>query len=175
MVSPPTSPSWNLQGASRISGGVIRGRALGNVFNLGDASDLQMDLDFMLAVLGKVYIYDSASDVANLDPTKVKPQWVLKADVSRTIMPILTKLGRKYSPIRSELNFFFIVFISINTPESNFRIHTYEDHEWIMKGKYDAAIEDDDEISWMKINQDHVLPMWLVGSIDFFPININHF
>ena len=44
-----------------------------------------------------------------------------------------------------------------------------------MKGKYDAAIEDDDEISWMKINQDHVLPMWLVSSIDFFPININHF
>ena len=78
---------------------------------------------------------------------KVKLQRVLKADVSRTIMPILTKLGRKYSPIHSELNFFLIVFISINTPESNFRIHTYEDHEWIMKGKYDAAIEDDDEIS----------------------------
>ena len=65
MVSPPTSPSRNLQGASQISGGVICGRALGNVFNLGDASDLQMDLDLMLAVPGKVYIYDSASDVAN--------------------------------------------------------------------------------------------------------------
>lgn len=82
MVSPPTSPSQNLQGASQISGGVICGQALGNVFNLGDALDVQIDLDFMLAVLGKVYIYDSASDVANLDPTKVKPQQVLKVDVS---------------------------------------------------------------------------------------------
>ncbi|KAF8219555.1 hypothetical protein L208DRAFT_1004658, partial [Tricholoma matsutake] len=61
-----------LQGTSQISGGVICGQALGNVFNLGDALDVQIDLDFMLAVLGKVYIYDSASDVANLDPTKVK-------------------------------------------------------------------------------------------------------
>jgi len=102
MVSPPTSPSQNPQGASQISGGVIHGQALGNVFNLGDASDLQMDLDLMLAVLGKVYIYDSGSDVVNLDPTKVKPQWVLKADVSQMIMPILTKLGWKYSPIHSE-------------------------------------------------------------------------
>jgi hypothetical protein len=44
-----------------------------------------------------------------------------------------------------------------------------------MKGKYDTAIDDDDEISWMKINQDHVLLMWLVSRIDFFPININYF
>ena len=82
MISPPTSPSRNLQGASRTSGGFIRGRALGNVFNLADASDLQMDLDFTLVVPGKVYIYESVSNVANLDPTKVKPQQVLKADVS---------------------------------------------------------------------------------------------
>ena len=97
---------------SRTSGGFICGRALGNVFNLADASDLQMDLDFTLAVPGKVYIYESVSNVANLDPTKVKLQRVLKADVSQTIEPVLTKLGQKYSLIWSEFLFiFYFLFI----------------------------------------------------------------
>ena len=82
MVSPPMSPSRNLQGASRILGGFICGRALGNVFNFADASDLQGDLDLMLAIPGKVYIYESMSDITDLDPIKVKPQRILKADVS---------------------------------------------------------------------------------------------
>lgn len=111
MVSPPTSPSRNLQGASRTSGGIIRGRALGNVFNLADTSDLQMDLDLTLAVPGKVYIYESVSDSVTLDPTKVKPKRIIKTDVSRTIEPVLTKLGRKYSPIRSGLKFYLFVVI----------------------------------------------------------------
>ena len=55
------------------------------------------------------------------------------------------------------------------------QIHTYEDKGWTMKGKYATAVDDDDEISWMKINQDYVLPMWLVSSIDCVPINIDYF
>jgi hypothetical protein len=47
------------------------------------------------------------------------------------------------------------------------RIHTYEQNEWTVKGKYDTAVEDDEEIFWMRINKDHVLPMWLV-SIRFY-------
>ena len=43
------------------------------------------------------------------------------------------------------------------------RIHTYEQNEWTIKGKYDTAVEDDEEILWMKINKDYVLPMWLVS------------
>ena len=72
-----------------------------------------MDLDLTLAVPGKVYIYESVSNVADLDPTKVKPQRILKVDVSRTIEPILTKLSQKYSPICSELFFifYFLFFI----------------------------------------------------------------
>jgi len=48
------------------------------------------------------------------------------------------------------------------------RIHTYEQNEWTIKGKYDTAVEDDDEIFWMKINKDHVLPMWLVSVLILF-------
>ena len=55
------------------------------------------------------------------------------------------------------------------------RIHTYEDDEWTIKGRYAAAIEDDEEICWMKINQGYVLPMWLVSSREYISININDF
>ena len=47
-------------------------------------------------------------------------------------------------------------------------IHTYEENEWTLKGKFLTAVEDDDDIQWMKIHQDHVLPMWLVSIIIVF-------
>ena len=48
------------------------------------------------------------------------------------------------------------------------RIHTYEQNEWMIKGKYDTVVEDDEEIIWMKINKEHVLPMWLVSVFVLF-------
>ncbi len=48
------------------------------------------------------------------------------------------------------------------------RIHTYEQNEWTIKGKYDTAVEDDEEIIWIKINKEHVLPMWLVSVFILF-------
>jgi hypothetical protein len=70
-----------------------------------------MDLDLTLAVPGKVYIYKSVSDSVTLDPTKVKPKCIIKTDVSRTIEPVLTKLGWKYSPIHNGLKFYLFVVI----------------------------------------------------------------
>jgi Txe/YoeB family toxin of Txe-Axe toxin-antitoxin module len=43
------------------------------------------------------------------------------------------------------------------------RIHTYEQNEWTIRGKYETVVEDDEDIFWMKINKEHVLPMWLVS------------
>ena len=104
MISPPTSPSKNLQGASRTTRGFSHGHALGNTFNMADAPDYEMDLDLTLAVPGKVYIYDSHSNLTDLNPTVVKPCRILKTDVSRTLAPVLTKLAHKYSPVRSMSN-----------------------------------------------------------------------
>ena len=104
MISPPTSPYKNLQGTSRTTGGFSCGRALGNTFNMADAPDYEMDLDLTLAVQGKVYIYDSHSNLMDLDPTVVKPCCILKTDVSQTLAPVLTKLARKYSPVGSMSN-----------------------------------------------------------------------
>ena len=168
MISPPTSPSKNLQGASRTTGGFSRGRTLGNTFNIADASDYQMDLDLTLSLPGKVYIYDSRSHLADLDPITVKPSHILKTDVSRTLAPVLTKLARKYSPVCSMFNSSVFLSFANHLLESSMRIHTYEQNEWTIKGKYDTAVEDDDEIFWMKINKDHVLPMWLVSVLILF-------
>ena len=56
--------------------------------------------------------------------------------------------------------------------ESNIRIHTFEENEWNIKGKYNTALEDDDEISWMVIGKDNVLPIWLVSIKSDFHKNI---
>ena len=101
MISPHTSPSKNLQGASRTTGGFSHGQALGNTFNVADTPDYEMDLNLTLSIPGKVYIYESSTDLTDLDPNTVKPQCILKTNISRTIAPVLTKLARKYSPIRS--------------------------------------------------------------------------
>ncbi|KAF8226429.1 hypothetical protein L208DRAFT_1301887, partial [Tricholoma matsutake] len=134
------------------SGGIMCGRAFCNTFSLADAPDLEMDMDLMISVPGKVYLYESVSDSANLDPVNVKAKCILKADMSQTLGPILTKLSCKYSPIR----------------KPNIRIHTYEDSDWTIKGKYDTAVGDDEEIMWMKINNEYVLPMWLVSLMTLF-------
>jgi hypothetical protein len=94
MYSPPTSPSrFELGGASRVSGGVLRGRAYGNVYNHADA-----ETNFGLeSRMGKVHIYTS-----RVDPTLAKPEMVLKAKVTPKLKPILKTLSRGYSPVRSK-------------------------------------------------------------------------
>ncbi|KAF8812905.1 hypothetical protein BYT27DRAFT_7085865, partial [Phlegmacium glaucopus] len=139
----------NLQGASHTSGGIICGWAIGNTFNLADAPGIQDDANFLFLTSGKVYLY-SASDSLQLDPTRVKPDCVLKIDVSPSLAPILTKVARKYSPIHGMTG-------------SNIHIYTFEENEWNIKGGYETAVEDDDDIRWMVIGKGNVLPIWLVS------------
>ena len=55
MASPPNSPPHHsLQGASRTTGGVLRGRAHGNIFNHADPGDVMTGLG---PRKGKVHIY----------------------------------------------------------------------------------------------------------------------
>jgi hypothetical protein len=168
MTSPPTSPSRNLQGASRTTGGFSRGRAMGNALNHADASDIQMDLDLALSIPAKIYLYESFTDSSQVDPAKVKPHRIIKTDVSNTFAPVLTKLARKYSPVRSMLFILFLLDFLKSGIESNMRIHTYEENDWNIKGKYETALEDDEEVTWMKIDRNYVLPIWLVSDSPIF-------
>jgi hypothetical protein len=96
MASPPTSPSFKLQGASRTTGGVIRGRAYGNVFNFADSHDLGVDP--AAPVVGRVHLYDS-----RIDPAHTKPRAAFKLQITTSLGTVLSKLAEKDSPVRHGL------------------------------------------------------------------------
>ena len=88
------APSPDLQGASCTSGGILCGRAVGNVFNFADAEESAAD-QLQHAIMGRVLVYDSKSADAT-------PAFTIKHRVTPHLNPVLTELGRKHSPIRSE-------------------------------------------------------------------------
>jgi hypothetical protein len=157
MASPPTSPSHNLQGASRITGGVFRGRAYGNVFNLADSRDLEIAA--ASPVMGKVYLYDSC-----VDPAKTKPKSAFKLKVTTSLGVVLSKLAEKDSPVRRKLLFnyssgiCFSDFLGLNP-----RIFVYEEDLWNIKGRYSTAIKDEEPVTWDFINGEYILPISVVG------------
>jgi hypothetical protein len=88
MASPPTSPSFKLQGASRTTGGVIRGRAYRNVFNFADSHDLGVDP--AAPVVGRVHLYDSC-----IDPAHTKPRAAFKLQITTSLDTVLSKLAER--------------------------------------------------------------------------------
>ena len=102
MASPLTSPtpSRNLQDASCITSGFAQGCVVGNNFNFADAHDLQQDLDVMLAVPGRVHLYES-SDHSSINLTTQKPNRMIRVSIASTLVPVLKMVAEKYSLIKS--------------------------------------------------------------------------
>ena len=104
MRSPPVSPSprqpnrhnsiIDLQGASHVTGGILRGRAQGNVFNNADA-DLMSGHRFEHRT-GQVQVY-----TAHADLNIVKADMELTHEVMPKLPQVLKTLAHKYSPVRS--------------------------------------------------------------------------
>jgi hypothetical protein len=95
MASSSNSPPHiALQGASHTTGGVLCGRAQGNVFNHADGGDVMFDLQ---PRKGRVHVYTSPKD-----PSAHKPDMSLTSEVTPTLKPILKTLARSYSLVRSE-------------------------------------------------------------------------
>jgi hypothetical protein len=120
---PPASPPP--EGSSRATGGVLRGRAVGNVFNLPDAQDTLGTA--LVPAKGTVRLYPDLSH----NPSYSKPIITLKTEAKPTLGPVLKRLVRGYSPIRN----------------NNYRIYVHEEGSWSIKGRYNDAIEDDEEIT----------------------------
>ena len=89
MFSPSNSPSCDLQGASRTTGGIFRGQVQGNVFNFADSVKIK---DQEGPVMGKVLIYTT-----HITLTETTPFMVLKHEVTQHLGPILNKLAICYS------------------------------------------------------------------------------
>ena len=93
MPSTMEDPLLDLQGASRTVGGIFRGRALGNSLNHAD-QDVDMYEAGSFPLVGKVFFYTDRQEGA-------KPSMSLKHEVVPKLSPVLVKLGRSFSPIRS--------------------------------------------------------------------------
>jgi hypothetical protein len=91
-------PQIDLQGASRMTGGILRGRAHGNVFNFADATTTIEDQG---PVMGKVHVYREHED-----PKMSKPYMTMKHEVTTNLAPVLEGLASNYSPIKSKPLFF---------------------------------------------------------------------
>ncbi|KAG6903859.1 hypothetical protein DXG01_014302, partial [Tephrocybe rancida] len=133
MASPPNS-SGQLQGASRTTGGVFRGHAQGNIFNHGDAQESEAPM--LGPVKGKVHFYRSNADPATVQPSLIVPSMTFKQDVISNLAPILIKTAKVYSPIKND--------------------------SWIAKGRYEQAIEDnEDTVEWNLNNSELTLQFLL--------------
>ncbi|KAF8869481.1 hypothetical protein BD779DRAFT_1457330 [Infundibulicybe gibba] len=72
-----------LQGASKATGGVLRGQALGNTPNMADLSGVES------APQGKVFVYVSEVNPAVVDPNFVDISMSVQHQVTNHIAPVL--------------------------------------------------------------------------------------
>ena len=112
MHSPPKN-SIPANGSSRSTQGILRGRASGNTFNMGDVEAVWNDINKFNnhpdgeAKKGKIYLY-----ISDLNPSVIdiaKPDFVATVyDTAKcqTIQEVMKLGSRNYSPIRSK--FFFL-------------------------------------------------------------------
>ncbi|KAM6492665.1 hypothetical protein JOM56_012389 [Amanita muscaria] len=114
-----------LKGSSRVTGGILRGKAQGNTFNMADAPDISDD--YMHGAKGRVMIYCPGQD-----PSDHKPQLTLTTKVSGRLGSVLEEIAERYSPIKKE----------------NQRVYVFEAGNWSVKGRFYKAVEYDDEITW---------------------------
>ena len=100
MHSPPASPP--MYGASRTTGGVFQGCAVGNAPNTADYSNRD-NQDYVGPVPGQILLYVSQDDPACLVPESLTAYAHLRYDYSpkTPIAPVLEKIAQKYSPVRS--------------------------------------------------------------------------
>jgi len=102
MQSPQNTPP-KLHGASRTSGGISRGQATGNFLNAADFSSANKN-DYIGPVHGQINIYLSQDNPAQLSPDSLVAYARVQCDYApkTPIAPILEKIARRYSPVRSK-------------------------------------------------------------------------
>ena len=86
-----------LQGASHTSGGVIRGRALGNVLSHADAPEILTEN--VKSVKGEIRVFTSL-----VDPTKYKPVFIVKVYPNPSLSQVLKHMKKKYKELKSKLS-----------------------------------------------------------------------
>ncbi|KAF8175754.1 hypothetical protein BJ912DRAFT_930940 [Pholiota molesta] len=142
MGSPTNIP---LEGSSCTTGGIARGQALGNTLNHADFGEFNLSqLDIALPTspphMGKVWLFVTESQPSKFDLANAKPDMTTKATISKSIEPILSKIGKLYSPIKNKNHRVFVLD---------------DDKEWMGAGCFSEAINSDLELLWEKNKDNH--------------------
>jgi len=156
-------------GSSRSTGGILRGRALGNVFNIGDPFD-DIPQDVAPLARGRVnvtIVQQPPSDVIIENPTS---HLKVVSPCYDTLGPLLKKVAKSYSPVRSKyLNIsenrtHFKAFVS----DHNYRVYVLDQKQWSIMGRYKVVVEDDEDVIWEEDEGGKVTHILLVGFIRGF-------
>ena len=111
-------------------------------------------------MIGKVKIFKCGED-----PATQKPQMTIKTKVGGNLSPVLGVLAKRYSPVRSKwLQPFGLKCFDYNFLEYNKRVFVYEEGDWSVKGRFKAALEDNDPIFWEQVNGEYSLFVALVSA-----------
>lgn len=98
-------------GSSRSTGGILRGRALGNAFNIGDPID-NVPQDVTPLARGRInvtIVQQPPPDIVIDNPTS---HLNVKSPCYDTLGPLLKKIAKSYSPVRSK---YLIIYEKYNT------------------------------------------------------------
>ncbi|KAF8871475.1 hypothetical protein CPB84DRAFT_1753978 [Gymnopilus junonius] len=138
MRSPPKQhiPAY---GASRSTGGILRGHASGNVFNMADANQVWPDQSNTVDMVDrrKILLYHSADSPHNVKITHVKPLWRISVkDISEcpTIKAVIKQAAKDSLPMQTNSKLFFYVYHN-------------DEQDWTRYGTYTqvmAFAEDED-------------------------------
>jgi len=104
MHSPPKDliPAY---GSSRTTGGTLRGRAVGNTFNIADVGQVWSDYNYPdeEPTKGKIYLYISDQNPAAVDIVQSSfIANVYDTGKCQTVQDLVKRGSRDYSPIRSK-------------------------------------------------------------------------
>ncbi|KAF8902630.1 hypothetical protein CPB84DRAFT_1846274 [Gymnopilus junonius] len=140
MRSPPKQhiPAY---GASRSTGGILHGRASGNVFNMADANQVWLDQSNTVDMVdrGKILLFHSADSPQNVKITNNTPivQIPVK-DISQcpTIKTVVHQATEDFEPMQS------------NKSKLVFCMYHHDEHDWTSYGIYTKimAFSDDEDI-----------------------------
>ena len=100
-------------GSSHSTGGILRGHAQGNTFNMADAGDVWDDINTYSAQKpekGKIYLY-----ISDLNPQEIdvmQPSFAVTVhNITKyqTIQHVIEHGSRDYSPIRRKLLYLLVI------------------------------------------------------------------
>ena len=133
--------------SNQLTGGIIWGKAMGNVFNAADMLPLKEFRHQLPSAMGKVKIYLSSANPEHLDITKMRPAMTAEATISDTIQPVLEALADSYSPVKG-MSFYQNLNIYLLSLDKKQHIYVHDNGYWMVKGCFEKAVAKDSKIAW---------------------------